>query len=123
MSLDILKTAEIIENLESFIDFHRPEESIRDQVDLDYKFEGQSIIIYEIRPHYETGEAIESPIAKTTYVKSRDEWKIYWMRGNLKWFPYKPHTVRTLNEVLDIVDEDHYGCFWGYTTHSLVTRP
>ena len=33
---------------------------------------------------------MHSPVAKTTYVKIQDIWKIYWMRQDLKWQGYEP---------------------------------
>mgnify|MGYP001474529502 CR=1 FL=1 len=115
MPLDILKTAEVIESLENFMSKRRPSEDIRDELDLAYKIENQSLIIFEIRPRFmKESEKIESPLAKTTWVKSRQHWKIFWMRADLKWHSYKPiPTVRSIDDFLEIVDEDSYGCFWG----------
>ncbi len=88
---------------------------IRDQLDISYKIDGQSIIIYEIRPHWEDpNKKIESHIAKTTYIKSKNHWKIFWLRADLKWHSYRPQAiVKTLKEFNEIVEEDSYGCFWG----------
>lgn len=115
MALGILKTAETIFALEIFLDKRRPPDNMRHQIDLDYKIENQSIIIFEIRPHWKRqGEKIESPIAKTTWVKTQNCWNIYWMRGDLKWHIYKPVSeVKTIEEFLKVVDSDRHGCFWG----------
>jgi len=115
MALDILKTAETIHALEVFLDKRRPPEDIRDKMDFDYKIENQSVIFFEVRPHWQKkDEKIESPIAKTTWVKAQKCWKIYWMRADLKWHSYQPvPKVDTIEEFLSIVDNDAYGCFWG----------
>lgn len=115
MALDILKTAETIHALEVFLDKRRPPENIRHEIDLDYKIENQSIILYEIRPHWKKqDEKIESPIAKTTWVKTQKCWKIYWMRADLRWHSYQPVAeVETIEEFLKVVDTDSHGCFWG----------
>lgn len=115
MAIDIFQTLDVIETLENFIDKKRPPEEIRDQVDLAYKIEDQSVIIYEQRPHWnKPDETIESPIAKTTFVKSQKHWKVFWMQSDLKWHAYKPYpTVKTIKEFVDLVDEDKYACFWG----------
>ncbi|SRR6056297_2088707 len=115
MALDILKTAETIHALEVFMDKRRPPKDIRDQLDLDYKIENQSIIIFEVRPHWQKeDEKIENPIAKTTWVKTQNYWKIFWMRADLKWHNYKPVPhVKTIEEFLTVIDNDVYGCFWG----------
>lgn len=114
MALDGLKALEIINTLEVFLDRRRPPAHIRHQVDISYKIENQSIIIFEIRPHWQKKEEIESPVAKTTLVKSQNIWKVYWMRSDLKWHGYEPKPfVETIEEFLAVVDEDSYGCFWG----------
>ena len=115
MSLDILNTIEIIEVLENFVDSIRPPEEIREKLDIAYKIENQSIIIHEIRPHmFKPGVKIEPNIAKATYVKAKDHWKIFWERSDLKWHLYKPKTeVKTISEFVKLVDQDNHGCFWG----------
>ena len=35
-------------------------------------------------------EILEEQIAKYKYVKTEKHWKIFWMRGNLKWTHYEP---------------------------------
>ena len=52
--------------------------------------------------------------AKATYVKIENIWKVYWMRGNLKWTFYEPRpTVKNLQAFTKLVDEDKYYCFKG----------
>tara|TARA_Y100001949_G_C15938712_1_gene309137 strand:- start:782 stop:1144 length:363 start_codon:yes stop_codon:yes gene_type:complete len=115
MTLDALQAAETINSLEIFLDRRRPQEHIRHQLDLNYKIDKQSVILFEIRPHWQDKDrTIESPVAKTTWVKAQSCWKIYWMRADLKWHSYAPDaSVRTIEEFLKIVDEDKHGCFWG----------
>ncbi|RJE71558.1 DUF3024 domain-containing protein [Reichenbachiella sp. MSK19-1] len=115
MPLDALQSAETINALEIFLDKRRPPEHIRHQIDLNYKIDNQSIIILEIRPHWQNEEeTIESPIAKTTWVKSQNVWKIYWMRADLKWHGYEPNPeVETIEDFLKVIDQDAHGCFWG----------
>jgi len=115
MSLDALKSMEIIELMENFMDRFRPKEEIRNELDISYRIDRQSIIIYEIRPDWmDSQRKIESPAAKTTYIKTKNHWKIYWMRADLKWHAYGPFPmVKTLKEFIQIVEDDNYGCFWG----------
>jgi hypothetical protein len=57
---------------------------------------------------------MESPIAKTTFVKAKNQWKVFWMRGSGNWEAYKPQaTVNSLPEFLNLLVEDKYHCFWG----------
>lgn len=98
-----------------FLVIRRPPPEIRDQVDLAYKIESQSVIIYEIRAGWPDPAAkFEAPAAKATYVKSNDRWKIYWMRADLKWHGYDPvPEVAVITDFFKIVHEDEYFCFWG----------
>ena len=50
MALEIIGHLDIIELMENYISKHRPPEHLRAQVDLSYKIEGQSVIIFEISP-------------------------------------------------------------------------
>src|SRR5437879_159425 len=62
---------------------------IRDKVKLCHRTEGNSIILFEFRISLgRGGEWHEEPIAKFTYVQSRDRWRLHWMDRTLKWQPY-----------------------------------
>ena len=62
----------------------------------------------------ESNEKIEESVAKATYVKSRNIWKIFWQRADLKWHRYQPDPeVKTLEEFLYVVERDEYCCFYG----------
>lgn len=101
--------------LDEFKERRRPPEHVRDQVDLDYRIEGQSVVIFERRAApRDPDKSIEVPVAKTTYVRTEDEWKVYWRRSDLKWHAYDPlPRVGSLAEFLQVVDADAHGCFWG----------
>ena len=98
-----------------FIEKKRPEPHIRDKLDIAFRINGQSFEVYEIRPQWDNPAIkIEGPIAKATYVKSKKIWKLYWMRGNLKWYSYEPLAQsKSLEKILDEIDTDPYCCFWG----------
>ena len=115
MALSLENTVDIIEIMENWMERIRPPLSIRPELDISYKIVDQSIILFEIRPSFrDPKELTESPYAKTTYVKSEDIWKVYWMRGNLKWTLYEPRPwVRTLQAFMKLVDQDKYCCFKG----------
>ena len=88
---------------------------MRKDLDLGFRIKGQSVEIFEIRPMWQRpNEKIEEPVAKTTFIKTKKVWKIYWQRADLKWHRYDPHPeVGSLDEFLDIVDRDEYACFFG----------
>jgi len=109
------QNTEVQEAMEHFLQRRRPAEHIRPKLDYAYRIEGQSVIIYSIRPRWNNPtETIEEPIAKTTYVQKTGKWKVYWMRGNLKWYAYDPRPeVRTILDFARLVDEDRHFCFFG----------
>jgi Protein of unknown function (DUF3024) len=99
----------------AFMEKHRPPEHIRDQLDVGCRLTGQSLTVFEIRPQWnDPSNILEHPLAKATFVKTQNVWKIYWLRGNLKWAAYDPvPTVKTVAAFLDVVDKDEFACFWG----------
>jgi hypothetical protein len=115
MALDVLQAAATIEALENFLEKRRPPKHIRHKLDLAYRIENQSVVIYSIRPHWQkNSEIMEEPIAKTTWVHTQKIWKVFWMRADLKWHGYDPQPeVKTIHEFLQIVLADEHGCFWG----------
>ena len=115
MAINIMQTLDVIETLENFLSEKRPPEEMRNQIDLAYKIENQSVIIYEIRPRWDKPEVnIETKVAKATFVKAQQYWRVYWMRSDLKWHIYQPMpNVKTIKEFIDLIEEDKHNCFWG----------
>jgi hypothetical protein len=99
----------------AFVEKRRPPAHFRDQVDLGFRFDGRYIELFEIRPRWNNpAEKVEEAVAKARYLKSRDEWLVYWKRADLRWHKYGPQPeVNTVEAFLTLVDEDHYGCFFG----------
>ena len=115
MPLDIMKSANIIETMENYIDSIRPQPEIRHQLDIGYELQDQSVIINEIRPRWDNpNEILTHGYAKATYIKGKNIWKIYWMRADMKWHSYRPNPIAMqLSDFLKIVEEDEYHCFKG----------
>ena len=99
----------------AFVAKRRPPAEIRDQVDLSFQFDGRYVEIFEIRPQWdEPEEKVQVSIARARYVKSWDQWRVYWKRADLKWHKYDPAPeVRTIQDFLTLVDHDEYGYFFG----------
>ena len=115
MALEFENEIEIIEVMEGYLIDSRPPENVRDQVDINYKIENQSVIIFEIRPDWkDKSKKIETNVAKATFVKAESYWKIFWFMSDMEWHPYKPNaTVKFLKEFVKVVEEDNHNCFWG----------
>ena len=98
-----------------YIEKNRPPANIRNEVDLGYRVTDQSVEIFEIRPLWNNPkEKTETPVAKATYVKRQNIWKVYWQRADLKWHRYEPNPeVKHIEQFVEIVEQDDYACFWG----------
>ena len=100
--------------LDKFINEHRPSVHVRERYDISYKINNQSVELFEIRPKFRNpSEKLKILIAKATYVKTQNIWKIYWQKSDLKWHCYEPvPTVKYLEEFLSVVSENKYHCFF-----------
>ena len=98
-----------------FIERRRPPPHIRAKLDLGFRLQGLSVEIFEIRPRWDNKDVVqEHPVAKATYIKTKQHWKVFWMRADLKWHGYQPNpAVKTIEDFLSVVQEDQYGCFFG----------
>jgi hypothetical protein len=101
--------------VKDYVDRCRPPVHLRNQVDLSFRIENQSIEIFEIRSRFnDPNSVVEIPIAKTTWVKSQNVWRVFWQRADMKWHRYLPlPEVKSLQEFIDAVEADEYACFYG----------
>jgi hypothetical protein len=101
--------------MEDYLTRTRPPVHIRNELDIGYRIENQSVVLFEIRPAFkDPSTKIEHAIAKATYLKKEANWKIYWIRADLKWHRYEPVPhAKNLEELLSVIEDDHYGCFYG----------
>lgn len=106
---------DIESSLTIWMAMRRPPEEIRDKLDLGYSIKGQDIFLEEIRPVFlKPGKIGRFPFAKVKFEKTSDLWKIYWMRGNLKWYAYDPKpVVGKLELALEEIMKDPHHCFFG----------
>jgi hypothetical protein len=93
----------------------RPPPYIRNEVDLAFRMLDQSVEIFEIRRHWrDQSRVLEHAIAKATYKKSKQNWRVFWQRADLKWHSYKPApAVESIEDFLALVQKDEQGCFFG----------
>jgi len=88
---------------------------IYDKLHLEYEIDNQSIILLEVRPHWQDpSRQIRSAFAKMRFVRSFKKWELYWKRQNLEWHQYDPFPESdSYVTLLDVIDEDQHGCFYG----------
>lgn len=115
MAFSELEHKRIEKALDRFVQAHRPPPHIRNEIDLCFRLQNQSVELFEVRPAWDNpSQKMESPVAKATYVKVQNIWKVYWMRADLKWHGYQPAPeVDTLDAFFALVAEDKHACFFG----------
>lgn len=115
MALTAQEKNDVKAAMADFMTKRRPPEEIRAKLDLGWRIENQSVILFEIRPLWsDESHKIEEPVAKATYNRRTNRWKISWMRADLKWHAYPPHPEAVFfDEFLAVVDKDENCCFWG----------
>ena len=115
MALSQIELVRCEKALAQFMERRRPPAHIRDQLDISYRVAGHSVELVEIRPDWQDRtKTAETPFAKATFVRTKNHWKVFWMRRDLKWHGYEPNLqVRSLEAFLNVVDRDEYGCFFG----------
>jgi Protein of unknown function (DUF3024) len=93
----------------------RAPDRVEDKIRLTYTVDNQQVLISEERPFRDpSAEWIVVEIAKLRYVRTRNEWQLYWKRASGKWWPYKPHSrSKTLAAMIEEIDVDSDGCFFG----------
>jgi hypothetical protein len=115
MAFDDLETARIKRLMMGFIERRGPPPHLWDQVKLDYRIAGHSVEIFEIRPSFSNPkQPSELPLAKTTFIRSKNLWRVFWMRRDLKWHAYQALPVAPNFEAfLGEVERDPTACFFG----------
>lgn len=102
--------------LRDFNESIRPkDERIRKKVDMCYRWDGRQAILFEISPDFrDPKRMMERAFAKIRYIKSKDLWKLYWMRASGNWESYEPNPEASeLSPLLEVIKKDKYGCFFG----------
>lgn len=109
---------EIAPKLKAFISNESPPAQTGAQ--LAFCIDRQSVVLLEVRPDLQalmSGEGVklnESPIAKATWVRSRQVWRVFWMPADGNWEAYvATPEVDTVDEFLDVLKEDELACFFG----------
>jgi len=99
----------------AYIEKYRPPPHVRHEADLSYRIKDQSVEIFEIRSGFiNADEKVDIMVAKTTYVKKSDLWKVYWHKADMKWHSYSPvPEVDSFEEFLALVENDEHCCFYG----------
>ena len=115
MALTELECKRYERDLAKFLERRRPPPHVRPELDIGYKISGQSVEVLEIRPDWRDPKVKrEHPVAKATFVRTKNRWRVFWMKRDLKWHAYEPiPEVASLEAFLKVVDRDEFCCFFG----------
>jgi hypothetical protein len=81
---------------------------------LSYSVKGHEVLILEGRPGWRDPSGwFDMEIAKLRFVRSANEWRLYWKRASGKWWPYEPASRKRLSSLVEHIERDEYGCFFG----------
>jgi hypothetical protein len=109
-----LKESGLKKTMDGYLEKIRPPVHVSNELDIAYRMDNQSVELFEIRSALQRPDQIIEPaIAKATYVKRAKEWRLYWMKADLRWHRYEPvPEVSSLDEFLKIIEEDAFDCFF-----------
>ena len=115
MAFSEIELKQLEKTLDAYLASNRPPEHLRDKVDLAYRIVRQSVELYEVRAYWRDPTVkIEEPFAKATFVGTRKQWKVFWMRSDRRGHGYEPMPlVSSLESFLALVKRDPHGCFNG----------
>jgi hypothetical protein len=88
---------------------------LRDEIRLSYSVKNHEVLVQEARRDWHNpSQWIQCDIAKLRYVRTSDEWRLYWKRASGKWWLYEPHSPsESLVARVKEIGIDSDGCFFG----------
>ncbi len=82
MAFNEIELFRIESALAEFVEKRRPPVELREKIDLGFRIERQSVVIFHTRPFWrDPTKVMEEPVAKATFVRDSHRWKIYWQRA------------------------------------------
>lgn len=93
----------------------RTRPDLREQVRFEYRVKGHDVIVLERRPNWDGAPGhTEINVAKLKFNRTAGQWRLLWQRADMRWHGYEPASGRTsLASLVQDIDEDPYGCFFG----------
>ena len=114
MAFDDLELRRIANTVGAMCRRHSPPQ-FENELKFVYEVDGHNVSVYEVRPRWDNPrEQTKIGVARFKFVRARKEWKLYWMRRDLKWHLYDPSEIpKDLESLVKVVDEDRNGAFFG----------
>ncbi len=88
---------------------------VRDQVALQFTFQGNDVVLFEKRPVFrKSGKWVDIKVARFRFDPATDTWALSCPDRDGRWQPYDVAAPSTeIQELLAEVDRDPTGVFWG----------
>ena len=84
---------------------------VRDQIKLIYIIKGNKVVLVESRPFFnDPTKWTEMPVAQFEYIFLSNSWSLFAYDSRSRRFPY---SKGKLDKLIQEVDTDHTGIFWG----------
>ena len=114
MALSELEQANLEKRLSAYCEGRVPAH-VRDKVRLGFRIRGNEIVLFEERPAFQKPHNWqELPVAKFRYIATQRIWRLYCQHRDLRWHEYQARpTARSFDALLEEVDADPTGIFWG----------
>ena len=113
MAFNDTEVVQIKQCMNYFMEKRRPPKHIRDEHDLQYRIEDDSVIIFEVRQlSWSTGRA-EEMLAKITNNTNSNSWSLFWSTDNNEWRHYDGRMIGSFSDAIKIIDEDANHRFFG----------
>ncbi|HEU5153259.1 MAG TPA: DUF3024 domain-containing protein [Gemmatimonadales bacterium] len=114
MALSEIERAVISKRLKAYCDAKVPAH-IRNELRLGYRISGHDVVLFEERPALRSPhEWQESPVAKFTFVRARNVWRLFCQHRDLRWHEYQRRPkAKEFDILLQEVDSDPTGIFFG----------
>jgi Protein of unknown function (DUF3024) len=88
---------------------------LRDEARVEATQRGKNVTIYDCRPPWrpELIDWSRVPVAQLRYESDTNHWTLYFADRNSRWHRYDLIDAGTMDQLLEEIDNDPTGIFWG----------
>ena len=114
MALDELQKRRVNNILKKFCNDRIPSE-LKSDIKIEFSIMGNYVTLFEKRRYFkDPTQWTERKIAQFRYDLNENKWKLFWWRHTGKWYKYEDTKPKNnLQNLVDEVDKDPTGIFWG----------
>ncbi|OBU07098.1 DUF3024 domain-containing protein [Morganella psychrotolerans] len=113
MAFNDIEVAQIKQCMNYFMEKYRPPKHIRDEHDLQYRIEDDSVVIFDVRQLAWSSGTVEEMLAKITINRVSNSWSLFWSTENNEWRHYDAKMIGSFSDAIKIIDEDATHRFFG----------